>query len=395
MSIEKLNIGDFKILKPSPKGGGMPAPGGTPPAGGGGGGTPPKDPPNVTTYKGKKKPGEKPEPGQPKPGQPKPGQGQPKPGQGQPKPGQPGGGKPGGEKPGEKGKGGQPGPGKGGQPQFTDDADLMNDIPHVGDEAAKGGVVRDPTNSIGRKIRNKAKEYKSTKKSIIHKKKLDWDSLANSALARNSGSLSEEAKRRLKKFKGTEPLVNWKKELKKFFDNSFKADEWIMPNKRFLASGNVLYGRKSVGDDTLKTIVAAVDTSGSISNEQAKAFVNEIMYLCKTFDADKTVIIYCSDDIDGVDTIKKGGKPDFTKLKSTGGNAKGFIPPFQYVEKNNIKPSLFIYLTDTGGDMPDPNMYGIKKYVKKVMWFICSPKMYNPPSFGKILFAPVGSIRIA
>jgi UDP-glucose 4-epimerase len=37
--------------------------------------------------------------------------------------------------------------------------------------------------------------------------------------------------------------------------------------------------------------------------------------------------------------------------------------------------------------------YGISKYRKKVLWFICSPKMYNPPSFGKILFAPVGSIR--
>ena len=427
MSTEKLNIGDFKILKPSPKGG-MTVPGGTPTPGGGGGGTPPKDPPNVTTYKGKKKPGEKPEPGQPKPGQPKPGQGQPKPGQpkpgqpkpgqgqpkpgqgqpkpgqGQPKPGQPkpGQGQPGQGQPGQGQPGqGQPKPGQGqpeggnGQPNFTDDANLMDDIPHVGDEAAKGGVVRDPTNSIGRKIKNKAKEYKTKKKSIIHKKKLDWDSLTNSALSRNSGTLSEEAKRRLRQFKGTEPLVNWKKELKKFFDNSFKADEWVMPNKRFLASGNVLYGRKSVGDDTLKTIVAAVDTSGSISNEQAKAFVNEIMYLCKTFDADKTIIIYCSDQIDGVDTIKKGGKPDFTKLKSTGGNACGFIPPFQYVEKNNIKPSLFIYLTDTGGDMPDPSMYGIKKYIKKVMWFICSPKMYNPPSFGKILFAPVGSIRIA
>jgi hypothetical protein len=388
MDTEKLNLGDFKILQPSKK-----------ESGEGGKGTPssgegkkePK-PSNVKEFKDKPKKSKKPKSGATKPGQPKPGQpGAPKPGQpGAPKPGQP---KPGAPKPGLKGPK-KPGTG-GDRPEFQDDADLMDDIPRVGNEKPGAGVVRDPSNSIGRKIRNKAKEYKGTKKSIIHKKKLDWDDLANSALSRNSGSLSEEAKRRLKQFKGTEPLVNWKKELKKFFDNSFKADEWVMPNKRFLASGNVLYGRKSVGDDTLKTIVAAVDTSGSISNEQAKAFVNEIMYLCKTFDADKTIVIYCSDQIDGIDTIKKGGKPDFTKLKSTGGNACGFIPPFQYVQENKINPSLFIYLTDTGGEMPDPNMYGIKKYVKKVMWFICSPKMYNPPSFGKVLFAPVGSIRIA
>ena len=381
MDIEKLNLGDFKILKPSSKdseGEGEKT------SGSPSGGKEKPNPSNVKEFKDKpKKDRSKKKSKNKKPGAPKPGQGKP----GAPKPGQ---GKPGAPKPGQ----GKPGAG-GDRPEFQDDADLMDDIPRVGDEKPGSGVVRDPNQSIGRKIRTKAKEYKGTKKTITHKKKLDWDALANSALSRNSGSLSDEAKRRLKQFKGTEPLVNWKKELKKFFDNSFKADEWVMPNKRFLSSGNVLYGRKSVGDDTLKTIVAAVDTSGSISNEQAKAFVNEIMYLCKTFDADKTVIIYCSDDIDGVDIIKKGGKPDFTKLRSTGGNAKGFIPPFQYVEKNNINPSLFIYLTDTGGEMPDSSMYGIKKYVKKVMWFICSPKMYNPPSFGKILFAPVGSIRIA
>jgi hypothetical protein len=110
------------------------------------------------------------------------------------------------------------------------------------------------------------------------------------------------------------------------------------------------------------------------------------------FDTDTTYIIYCSDAIDNVDIIKKGGQPDFGLWATTGGNAKGFIPPFQHVEENKINPSVFIYLTDTGGEMPDPKKYGISKYAKKVFWFVCSPTMYNPPSFGKILFAPVSAI---
>jgi hypothetical protein len=284
------------------------------------------------------------------------------------------------------------GPNDPGDPDFGDTAKKMNDIPKVGQESPAVKTFRDfdtPGSAT-----QKAKEVKADKPSKIFKGDLktpNWADISNQALSRSK--LSDKAKRLVRSLKTIEHLVDWKKELKKFFDNTFKSSEWVLPNKRFLAGGDMIYGRKETGEDTLKTIVAAVDTSGSISREQVKAFVNEIMYLCKTFDADKTIIIYCSDDIDNVDIVKKGGQPDLTKIASTGGNAKGFIPPFQWVEKNKIKPSIFIYLTDTGGEMPDPYKYGISKYRKKVLWFICSPEMYNPPSFGKILFAPVGSIR--
>lgn len=281
---------------------------------------------------------------------------------------------------------------EGGDPNFEDSPKKMDEIPIVGSEPTGVKTFRD-FDTTGSSTQ-KAKEVKADKPSKIFKGDLktpNWADISNQALSRSK--LSDKAKRLVKALKTSEPLVDWKKELKKFFDNTFRSSEWVLPNKRFLAGGDMIYGRKETGEDTLKTIVAAVDTSGSISKEQVKAFVNEIMYLCKTFDADKTIIIYCSDDIDNVDIVKKGGQPDLTKIASTGGNAKGFIPPFQWVEKNKIKPSIFIYLTDTGGEMPDPYKYGISKYRKKVLWFICSPEMYNPPSFGKILFAPVGSIR--
>ena len=115
--------------------------------------------------------------------------------------------------------------------------------------------------------------------------------------------------------------------------------------------------------------------------------------MVKKFDADKTIIIYCSDDIDNIDIVKKGGDPDFTKIASTGGNRRGFIPPFQWVEKNKINPSVFVYLTDTGGEMPDPSRYGIRKYAKKTFWFICSPMIYNQPTFGKIIHVPVAGLK--
>jgi predicted metal-dependent peptidase len=278
---------------------------------------------------------------------------------------------------------------KGGNVAISKKTIQMEDIPLVGQETPGAKTTSDLG---GKQIKTKVSEYTGKKKSRIHKGKIDWDSAAMRALGRATSSVSSKIKRLIDTLSSTKPLVNWKMELKKFFDSTFNKQDWVLPNKRFVARGEYLYGRKNIGSDTLKTIVAAVDTSGSISQEQSRTFVTEVMHLVKMFDADKTYIIYCSDDIDNVDIIKKGGQPDFSLWATTGGNAKGFIPPFQYVEKNNIKPSVFIYLTDTGGEMPDPKKYGIPKYIKKVIWFICSPTMYNPPSFGKILFAPASAI---
>jgi len=295
---------------------------------------------------------------------------------------------------GERSKGG------GGDPKFTEDPNKMDDIPRVGEEKPGVSTQRSVTSKTG-SVKKKATEYTKKGKTIIYKGKKaspDWKTLAAKAMGKSD---NKKFKDMVRKLADSEPLVNWKRELKKFFDSAFNAKDTILPNRRFVSGGRYLYGQKKIGKDTLKTIVAAIDTSSSISQKQSNTFVKEVMYLCKQYDAEVTYIIYCSDDIDNVDIVKKGKTPDLSKWATTGGNAKGFIPPFEYVEgahkknilKTKIDPSIFIYLTDTGGEMPDPKKYGIPKYEKKTFWFICSPSMYNKPPFGKILWAPVSAIK--
>jgi len=290
-------------------------------------------------------------------------------------------------------------PGGGGKPKFTEDTAQMDDIPRVGQEKPGVSTQRSVTDKT-KSVKKKATEYTKKGKSIIYKGKKaipDWKTLAAKATGKSDSSRFKEMVRKLA---STEPLVNWKRELKKFFDNAFKSKDTVLPNRRFVAGGKYLYGQKPIGKDTLRTIVAAIDTSGSISQTVSNTFMKEVMYLCKQFDADTTYIIYCSDDIDNVDIVKKGKTPDLSKWASTGGNAKGFIPPFEFVDgahkknilKTKINPSIFIYLTDTGGEMPDPKKYGIPKYADKTFWFICGASVHNRPPFGKVLFAPDTSI---
>jgi predicted metal-dependent peptidase len=219
-----------------------------------------------------------------------------------------------------------------------------------------------------------------------------WENATRAAMSSAGASLSEKGRRLLVDLRTTKPKIDWKKELKKFMDSALNKWEETLPNRRFLGSGDILYGRKRAGKDTLRTLVLPVDTSGSISKEQIKTFISEVLYLSTKMDIDTTYIIYCSDDIDAIDIVKKGGKPDFGKIASTGGNAKGFIPPFAWIQKQKINPSVVIYLTDSFAEYPDKSSYGINNYVKRIFWFICEKgKNFNVPPFGKYIHVPMDS----
>jgi hypothetical protein len=234
-----------------------------------------------------------------------------------------------------------------------------------------------------------------------------WENALRSAMSSASySSLSEKARNLLTKLKSSKPKINWKKELKKFMDFSMTKFEDVLPNKRFLGGGDVLYGTEIAGKDTLKTLVLAVDTSSSISNAQVGAFLNEVFSLATKYDIDVTYIVYCSDSIDAIDVVPKGKKPDLSMIQGTGGNREGFYPPFRFIKEpkkyqgkananlpKTINPSVVIYFTDTFAEYPSKNDFGIGKYANRVFWFICLKKdaPFKQPPFGKYFHMPLDS----
>jgi predicted metal-dependent peptidase len=262
------------------------------------------------------------------------------------------------------------------------------------DPKAKTGPGYERNASQGSKTSTKNYAAKQSMGSGGSKAKVSamWENATRAAMSSAGSSLSAKGKRLLMDLKTTKPKIDWKKELKKFMDSALNKWEETLPNRRFLGSGDILYGRKRAGKDTLRTLVLPVDTSGSISKEQIKTFISEVLYLSTKMDIDTTYIIYCSDDIDSIDIVKKGGKPDFGKIASTGGNAKGFIPPFAWIQEQKINPSVVIYLTDSFAEYPNKSSYGISKYVNRVFWFICEKgRNFNVPPFGKYIHVPMDS----
>lgn len=137
------------------------------------------------------------------------------------------------------------------------------------------------------------------------------------------------------------PKVDWKEVLRRFVDQAAKNDyTWTRPNRRYLNAGLYL---PALYSETLPQIVIAVDTSGSIDDEQINQFAAEMTAILRDH---KTTcnVLYCDTEVAGVETFASDDLP--LKLHPQGGGGTDFRPPFAWVEKYGITPACLIYLTD-------------------------------------------------
>ena len=93
-------------------------------------------------------------------------------------------------------------------------------------------------------------------------------------------------------------------------------------------------------------IVVSIDTSGSISTKELKEFVSELYGIVKGIRHCNCLIIVHDDEVTEVLTLENGNVQKIKDLKLTGGGGTSHIPVFDYIEKNNIQPNVYIGLTD-------------------------------------------------
>ena len=91
-------------------------------------------------------------------------------------------------------------------------------------------------------------------------------------------------------------------------------------------------------------IAVAIDISGSISNEEFKQAIKEVLSIVKNYNHEIT-IIECDKEVKRV--YKAKSVRDIKKRLTSGGAAK-FTPVFEYA--NNTKCNLLIYFTDGKGE---------------------------------------------
>ena len=295
-------------------------------------------------------------------------------GSGQPGSGQPGSGKPGSGKPGKPNMIGQ-------------DIKPVGSIGKVGEEIFKG---QEGAGNPDVENAKNAQELENV-----------WKKIRQQASTRSQGVGSGGMDRWIKK--ANKAKVNWKTELKKFVNNAMSELDYGFFNKRFIYKDMYLPGPKNVDKSMFRDVVIAIDTSGSITQETLDKFGAELLKLFGQFQIERCYVIWCDSSIPGWDSssnqkdakgvqifqrVDKSFK--LTKLRPVGGGGTSFVPPFEWVQKNLLKrgrqPAFFVYFTDAYGDSPSPGKFGIRQYVKRVMWIVTDNLDASNLKFGKKVY---------
>lgn len=168
------------------------------------------------------------------------------------------------------------------------------------------------------------------------------------------------------------PKLPWHQILRKFFNNMSKNDySWRRPNRRFFPN-HYLPGLWS---EKVMDLAIAIDSSGSVSDEDFQQFVSETHTIIKSQNPDKITLIQFDYGLRSVDEVRS--TMDLMRVTFTGRGGTYINPVLDWAREN--KPKVLLVFTD--GEFhthyaEDPGM--------PVIWLIHNNPFFAPP-FGKVI----------
>lgn len=150
------------------------------------------------------------------------------------------------------------------------------------------------------------------------------------------------------------PKVSWKERLRHHVTRaaSREANTWASPHRRRLITQKIYlpsYTGFGAGE-----IVVAFDTSGSVGQEELRQYMGELSDILDTCKPERVWVVSCDAEVypDSVHELYEGHDLINYPPKIVGGGGTDFRPVFRWVEEQNIKPAVLVYLTDLMGTFP-------------------------------------------
>ena len=199
------------------------------------------------------------------------------------------------------------------------------------------------------------------------------DTLQAAQQAKGRGQLPASVKELVKRIRA--PKEDWRAITREFVEDITNKDySWMRPNRRWLASTG--FYLPSLAVPSVSGIVAAMDTSGSIDDHLAAAFLAEQQSILDTLSPESLRIIQCDSRVQSDATYTPGDVVD-TEIHGRGGT--DFTPVFDLLRDD--PPRCLIYLTDMDGDFPP--------YVPDypVLWIAYGDGKDATPPFGRLITA--------
>ena len=196
------------------------------------------------------------------------------------------------------------------------------------------------------------------------------EAVLSAAQTCDAGNLPAGVKRLIQDL--TEPRMDWRELLRMQLESTIKSDyTWMRSSRKGWHVDAVMPGMKTT--DAID-IAVAIDTSGSITDQQARDFLSEIKGIMESFDSYRIHVftfdtqcynaqVYTSDNLDNIEDydVQGGGGTDFEAI-------------FNFMKEQDIEPKKLVVFTD---GYPFGS-WGDEHYCDTV-WIIHGNANPNPP----------------
>lgn len=144
------------------------------------------------------------------------------------------------------------------------------------------------------------------------------------------------------------PKLDWKALLREYVVQAARNDyRWTPPNKRWLWVPMILPG---ISGEHLECVVG-LDTSGSISTEEARAFLSELQGIADQFTTWTIHVMYCDAAVHDYRVLSSDEDAD-VPLEFPGRGGTDFRPVFDKIDDEGLRPPVLVYMTDGYGTFP-------------------------------------------
>lgn len=188
--------------------------------------------------------------------------------------------------------------------------------------------------------------------------------------AGNSGSVFETLFKDIKKGK-----LSWIDILQEFLDDFVQGEQdWSKFNRRYLPYD--LYLPDTQSENKISKVAVAFDVSGSVTEEQIRAFLNEMKVIKNQLDPETMDVVSFNHEI--VDIFKITSNDDFDEVKMNISGGTELDPVFNHYMKPENQPEFLIVFSDLYCDKRK------KKTPFETIW-ICIDNPEATVNFGKLI----------
>ena len=177
-----------------------------------------------------------------------------------------------------------------------------------------------------------------------------------------------------------EPKVDWREVLREFVQSAMRGKDeytWRKMSKPYLANDMYI---PSMHSETMGELVVAIDTSGSIGNEQISEFATELTSICDLCNPDKVRVLWWDTQVHG-EQVFEGNYGDIANmLKPLGGGGTHVGCVSDYMIKNSVNAEVLVIFTD--GYVEGNIKWDV---TAPTMWFVTENGRFEPPADGRMV----------